>query len=89
MFLWENRKQKAIYDATRQELPGEFQKYFIDMIRSAQKPLYYDGFGLVIVNLETFAKVNGCFFMFEGTYHEFGRFLFLATQNCLHILHDV
>lgn len=49
------------YEADWQELPANLQEHFIIMIGSAQQPLYSNGFGLVVVNLETFAQVNGCF----------------------------
>lgn len=38
--------------------PVEIQKYFTMMISNAQRPLTYNGFSLVYLDLETFLKVN-------------------------------
>lgn len=41
--------------------PPELQKYLILIIARSQKPVYFNGFGLVHCTLETLAKVNGIF----------------------------
>lgn len=38
-------------------LPTHFQKYYLLMIASAQFPLFYHGFHIVNLNLDTFQKV--------------------------------
>lgn len=40
------------------ELPSEIQKYFILMIGNMQRALYYRGFGIIVLNLETFTRVS-------------------------------
>lgn len=40
------------------ELPVELQKYLILMIANVQRPLYYHGFYVTILNLETFCSVG-------------------------------
>lgn len=39
-------------------LPVNLQKYYILMIAHAQKPLFYQGYGIVKLDLETFSKVS-------------------------------
>lgn len=39
------------------EQPIDLQKYFILMIRNMQRPVYYHGFEVAKLNLETFVKV--------------------------------
>lgn len=47
----------AMYECNWQEFPVDFQKYLLFMITNAQRRLFYDGFGLVVLNLYTFCKV--------------------------------
>lgn len=39
-------------------LPIRLQKHLIIIIGDMQIPLYYDGFGVLYLNLETFSKVR-------------------------------
>lgn len=39
------------------ELPNKLQKSIIIMIGNAQQPLYYHGFNIAYLNLETFTNV--------------------------------
>lgn len=48
----------SICGANWPDLPVEVQKNFITIIENSAIPLYYDGFGITIANLETFGKVN-------------------------------
>lgn len=48
----------AFYESNWQNLPINLQKYMILMIANAQKPLYYHGYGLAVLNLETFTAVS-------------------------------
>lgn len=50
-----------LYDSNWPELTFELQKYFILMIENSQRPLQYTGFGLSILNLETFSAVRESF----------------------------
>lgn len=47
-----------LYEFNWHELPNDLQKYFILMIGNAQQTLYYSGFGMIILDLETFSKVR-------------------------------
>lgn len=47
-----------LFESNWQCLPIQMQKYFILMINNVQKPLYYNGYGIIILNLETFTKVR-------------------------------
>lgn len=47
----------AAYESDWIDLSIELQRYFILIISNAQKPLSYHGYGIVDLNLETFAKV--------------------------------
>lgn len=46
------------YGADWQNLSPALQRYFIVIIANAQQPLYYDGFGVAILNLEMFQRVS-------------------------------
>lgn len=48
----------CLYETEWCKLRVELQKYFIIMIANTQKPLYYDGFSVITLNLETFCDVN-------------------------------
>lgn len=41
-----------------QKLPSESQKYVVLMIRNMQKPIYYHGFDVAIMDLNTFIRVS-------------------------------
>lgn len=47
----------CLYECQWQALPVNLQKYLILMIESAQKPIFYHGFGMAVLDLETFCKV--------------------------------
>lgn len=46
-----------LYESNWQDLPVELRKYFILLIANAQRPIFYHGFGIAVLNLETFCKV--------------------------------
>lgn len=48
----------CLYETNWQDLPIDMQKHFILMIANYQKPIYYHGFGIAVLNLETFVKVR-------------------------------
>ena len=48
----------ALYKSDWTSLSNNYQKYFIVMIAHAQKPVFYHGFGMAIMNLQTFNKVS-------------------------------
>lgn len=46
-----------LFESDWQNLPTDLQKYFILMIGNMHRPLYYHGFGIAVLDLETFRKV--------------------------------
>lgn len=48
----------CLYESNWIILPIRLQKNFVLMIAHGQKVLFYDGLGLLELNLETFLKVN-------------------------------
>lgn len=48
----------SLFESNWSDLPNDLQKYFVLMIGNAQQPLYYHGFTMVILELETFCKVS-------------------------------
>lgn len=50
----------CLYESNWHNLPIHLQKYFIIMITNAQRKLYYHGFGILFLNLETFSAVIEC-----------------------------
>lgn len=47
----------GLYNCKWSELSVDLQKYFVVMIANAQRPLYYDGFGIAVLDLQTFTKL--------------------------------
>lgn len=45
------------YNSNWQQLDIDLKKYVIFMITNAQQPFRYHGYGMLILNLETFTKV--------------------------------
>lgn len=52
-----------MYKVNWHELPIELQRYFILMMANMQQPLYYHGFGVVILDLETYTSVTNALFI--------------------------
>lgn len=48
----------SVYEANWPVLHARLQKYVHLMIANMQRPVYYDGFGVSVLNLETFYAVN-------------------------------
>lgn len=48
----------VLYEANWQGMPSNLQKYFVVMIGNGQRTLFYHGFGIAVLNLETFARVK-------------------------------
>lgn len=47
-----------VYNTNWQKLPVNLRKFIILMIQNAQRPLYYHGFHVMRLDLETFTKVS-------------------------------
>lgn len=86
----ESYEQMAIclYKSKWYERPTHLQKYFIIMIGNMQRPLYYHGFGLAILNLQTYSTVNSFDFLMKICFLIFVSFSSVHSQN-LHFLYDV
>lgn len=48
----------CLYECSWLSLSCKLQKYLIVMIENAQRPIYYHGFDVAVLNLETFSKVR-------------------------------
>lgn len=51
---------QLLFESNWNEQPVELQKFFKMMISNAQRPLFYHGFRMVHLNLETYLKVSWC-----------------------------
>lgn len=47
-----------LYEVEWFTLPPGMQKYFILMLANTQKPLFFDGLGIYVLDLEAFATVS-------------------------------
>lgn len=52
------RMADALFESNWQSFPSHLQKYLIVFIANAQKPIFFHGFGIAILNLQTFNKVR-------------------------------
>lgn len=59
---------KSMYESNWQNLPIGLQKYVVLIISNTQIPVFYDGFGIVILNLQTSTSVS---YQFLGFLNEF------------------
>lgn len=62
-----------LYESNWYTHPVGLQKFFKMIIANAQRPLYYDGFQIVQLNLETYLKVEEnsiCMLKKWDTFHE-------------------
>lgn len=48
----------CLYNAKWYELTCGMQKDVMFLIQNMQRPIYYHGFGIIVLNLETFIKVK-------------------------------
>lgn len=48
----------CIYDANWPNISVKLQKDVLIMLSNTQRPLSYDGFGVLVLNLQTFTSVN-------------------------------
>lgn len=48
----------SLYECNWYELSPKLQKYLTIMITNAQGPMFYHGFGVAVLNLETFNRVR-------------------------------
>lgn len=48
----------CLFEGNWQKLSVRLQTFLIPMIENAQRPIYYHGFGVAVLNLETFMRVR-------------------------------
>lgn len=53
-----NNTSHCIYDSKWQHLDNYLKKHLLLMMKISQRQLYYHGFGMLTLNLETFAQVT-------------------------------
>lgn len=65
-----------LFGCNWQQLPLDLQKFFVLMIGNMQRPLYYHGFGVTVLNLETFLNVN----LYYHNSTDFLRHIFVSVS---------
>lgn len=78
----------SLYETNWFKLSNSMQKMFLLMIEQSQRPIYYHGFGLVIMNLETFTKVRN-FRCVETLTRKFISWIFLFYFNNLQYVKSI
>lgn len=48
----------CLYESNWMELNTDLQRFFVLMIKNTQRPLFYHGYAMVNLHLETFSKVS-------------------------------
>lgn len=56
---------ECLFECEWQRMEIRVQKYLIMMIANSQKPIYYHGFSVAVLDLETFAKVSEPFSLID------------------------
>lgn len=69
----------CIYEINWHELPVGLQKDIILMIQNAQRSLRYHGFGMIVLNMDSFCEVSHTALLFV---------LFLFTVLCFEFLQE-
>lgn len=80
----------ALYEVNWQDLPIELQKYFVIMIGNAQRPRYYHGFNVAILNLQLYTRVSILLKTFKKNSMEFYFMLILLIDifsSCAEFIH--
>lgn len=68
---------RCLYEFSWMNLSTDLQKYVIIMIINAQRPIFYHGFRIVTLNLETFTKVMKTAFTYYLVIIKIIRYFFL------------
>lgn len=68
------------------ECHTDMQKYFILLMVNAQRPLQYDGSGIIILNLQTYGKVNEIQIL--HIHNNSSLYFLLAFEISCELLHD-
>lgn len=80
----------CVYNSNWQQFDIDLKKWMIFMIKNAQKPLHFHGYGMLILNLETFTQVNYYTFKCRSSSENSSNFFlyFVVDQNDVLLLHD-
>lgn len=83
------KMEECLYECNWHDLSPKHQKYFIIMIQNAQQPIHYSGFGIAVLNLETFTTVRNKlnWFLFLLTYL-MKRISFADDTSSVLVLYD-
>lgn len=88
---WPPKMAECLYETNWQDLSVDLQKYSILMISNMQKPRFHHGFGVAVLNLETFTQVSnspGMFFSQSKTdILLFYCFFPTVYESSLYLLH--
>lgn len=82
---------KCLCECNWQDLSLQHQKYFLIMIQNTQQPLYYHGFGIAILDLETFTDVKETIHYISLLFYSFNGLIisFSGDSGGVFILHDL
>lgn len=84
------RMPQYLFESDWMEHPVKMQKYVLLMIGNAQIPLYYNGFGISNLNLETFTTVNEMKFGYKSTGDIIKSLVLISVDpSSSHFLYDV
>lgn len=82
----------CLYESDWHELSVDLQQKVVLMIQNMQRPLFYTGFGVAVLNLETFTKVSEMWFTRCAVHliqFDDVMFWFPVHSNSFYLLHDV
>lgn len=86
----------TVYESNWIELSNDLKKYVVLMIAIGQKPMQYHGFGIIVLNMETFTRVSLIVHLkwiddFIISLIAIGNLFFHVAvyKNSRHILYDV
>lgn len=85
---------ELVYRSKWHRLPARLQKPIIMMIAVAQRPLYYNVFGIAHLNVSTFGKVNiehvHVYSMYRQILDCFTfQWIFADAESCPELLHGI
>lgn len=90
------RMPDCLYESKWNELPIELQKFYVIIIGVSQRPLFYHGFGMIYLNLQTFTQVNQCEPQSDLSNNKIHLLWFVPIntfypddENRLHMVYDV
>lgn len=81
------RMSDALYETNWLNFEPKLQKYFLIAIQNAQQPLFYNGFSIMTLNLESYTQVSK--WMLHKLVGIFNRSSSTGSKDSFPVLHDV